>query len=208
MKSAYELAMERLEKSAPPVKLNDEQRAELADIETKFKAKIAEKEVFLDGLIAKATAENNFEELSQLQVQKATRDRPAEPGNGRSEGASALPGLALKSFQFLQKARLGRACADDLVFHFAVFEEKEERDGSHVVFRGQTLSVVDVDLADFETVANFAGHFVQNRSDHLAGAAPFCPEVDENGFVGLFNFSGEIVFSEFKDGFVSHDRWS
>jgi hypothetical protein len=48
MKSAYELAMERLEESEPEVKLTDEQKAELAAIDDKFKAKIAERELFLD----------------------------------------------------------------------------------------------------------------------------------------------------------------
>ena len=49
MKSAYELAMERLERSAPSVTLSDEQKAQLAEIDSSFKAKIAEKELFLQG---------------------------------------------------------------------------------------------------------------------------------------------------------------
>ncbi len=71
MKSAYELAMERLADEEPQVKLTDEQRAELAAIDEKFTAKIAEKEVFLSGLIAKATSTGNFEELAQLETQKS-----------------------------------------------------------------------------------------------------------------------------------------
>lgn len=43
MKSAYELAMERLEKeSGPSRKLNDDQKARIADIEKVYEAKIAE----------------------------------------------------------------------------------------------------------------------------------------------------------------------
>ena len=52
-------------------KLTDQQRDALAEVDTKFTAKIAEKEVFLDGLIAKATTTGNFEELAQLETQKA-----------------------------------------------------------------------------------------------------------------------------------------
>ena len=70
MKSAYELAMERLSEEEPVVKLNDEQRAELAAIDEKFTAKVAEKEVFLNDLIGKASAAGNFEELAQLETQK------------------------------------------------------------------------------------------------------------------------------------------
>ena len=39
MKSAYELAMERLEESEPSVKISDEQRDEIAAIDEKFKKK-------------------------------------------------------------------------------------------------------------------------------------------------------------------------
>ena len=45
MKSAYELAMERLEKAAPSISLTEEQKKQLAEVESKFKARIAEREV-------------------------------------------------------------------------------------------------------------------------------------------------------------------
>ena len=69
MKSAYELAMERLEKSAPTVKLSEEQKEEISNIDNRFKAKIAEKEVFLQGLIEKAKATGDISALSELQNQ-------------------------------------------------------------------------------------------------------------------------------------------
>lgn len=75
MKSAYELAMERLEKQAPGPKLTDGQRALIAEIDNKFKAKIAEKEVFLGGLIAKARAAGDGEELTQIEEQLASEVR-------------------------------------------------------------------------------------------------------------------------------------
>ena len=49
MKSAYELAMERLQQKAPTVVLTDEQKQQIAEIESTFKARIAEKELFLRG---------------------------------------------------------------------------------------------------------------------------------------------------------------
>ena len=70
MKRAYELAMERLNQSEPKIKLTDEQREQLAAIDEKFKAKIAERELFLTDLIKKATAEGNFVELQELETQK------------------------------------------------------------------------------------------------------------------------------------------
>lgn len=46
MKSAYELAMERLEKESPSgPALTDEQKAQLAEIDNKIDAKIAERKI-------------------------------------------------------------------------------------------------------------------------------------------------------------------
>ena len=71
MKSAYELAMERLEKESGPTKsLSDAQKAELAEIDETYTAKIAEKELFLEGLIEKAKETGNFMELAELEEQK------------------------------------------------------------------------------------------------------------------------------------------
>jgi hypothetical protein len=69
MKSAYELAMERLEKQAPTLKLTAEQKAEIAEIESISRAKIAEKELFIKDQIAKAVASGDFESIQQLERQ-------------------------------------------------------------------------------------------------------------------------------------------
>jgi hypothetical protein len=72
MKSAYELAMERLEKSAPSVALSDEQKKELSEIESSYKAKIAEKELLLREQIRKAETAGKFEEIEALEKQLAS----------------------------------------------------------------------------------------------------------------------------------------
>ena len=69
MKSAYELAMERLEQQSPSVKLDERQKAEIAEIESTYKAKIAEQEIFLRGQIAKAAAEGKAEDVQQIEQQ-------------------------------------------------------------------------------------------------------------------------------------------
>ena len=61
MKSAYELAMERLQKTAPSVSLTEEQKKELAELDSKYKAKIAEKELFLKDQIRKAQTEGKVD---------------------------------------------------------------------------------------------------------------------------------------------------
>ena len=75
MKSAYELAMERLEKKAPTVKLSDEQKAQIAEIDSSYKARIAEKELFLQGKIREAGASGSFQELEELEKQLAMEIR-------------------------------------------------------------------------------------------------------------------------------------
>jgi len=69
MKSAYELAMERLSKSAPSVKLSDKQKKEIAELESKAAAKIAERELFVRGEIAKAIDKGEDEAIQQLEKQ-------------------------------------------------------------------------------------------------------------------------------------------
>ena len=75
MKSAYELAMERLAKDQPILTLTDDQKKELAEIDSQFKARIAEKELFLKGEIAKAQSGGKFEELESLEKQLRTEIR-------------------------------------------------------------------------------------------------------------------------------------
>jgi len=69
MKSAYQLAMERLEKNRPSIALTDDQKKQLADVDSTYKAKIAEKELFLRAEIRKAQAAENFEEVEKLEKQ-------------------------------------------------------------------------------------------------------------------------------------------
>lgn len=69
MKSAYELAMERLNKTAPAAKLSAEQKAELAELDSLYASKIAQREIFLKGELAKAEAGGDFEAIEQLQKQ-------------------------------------------------------------------------------------------------------------------------------------------
>ena len=69
MKSSYELAMERLGKASPNVKLSDEQKKALAELESKCAAKTAERELFLKGEIVKAIDKGDAEAVEQLEKQ-------------------------------------------------------------------------------------------------------------------------------------------
>ena len=75
MKSAYELAMERLAKNQPIVTLTDDQKKQLADVDSTFKARIAEKELFLNDQIRTAQSAGKFEEMESLEKQLASEIR-------------------------------------------------------------------------------------------------------------------------------------
>lgn len=75
MKSAYELAMERLQKSDPGVSLTEDQKKQLAEIDSSFKAKIAEREVFLKDQILKAQTAGKFDEVEAMQQQLSSEIR-------------------------------------------------------------------------------------------------------------------------------------
>jgi len=69
MKSAYELAMERLNKTAPAVKLTAAQKAELAELDSKYAAKIAEREIALKDEITKVSGAGDVEKAEALRQQ-------------------------------------------------------------------------------------------------------------------------------------------
>jgi len=75
MKSAYELAMERLNKKSPVVKLSEQQKKEIAELESKYKAKIAEREISLKDQIAAAAVAGDAEKLEKLEEELARERR-------------------------------------------------------------------------------------------------------------------------------------
>ena len=75
MKSAYELAMERLQKASPSLVLNEDQKKELADVDSVYRAKIAEKELFLKNQLRNAHSAGKADEVDSLEKQLAAEIR-------------------------------------------------------------------------------------------------------------------------------------
>ena len=71
MKSAYEIAMERLEKKAPTKKLTDRQKARIAEMNSLYGSKIAERETFLQGEIGKEKTKGDLAAAAQIADQLA-----------------------------------------------------------------------------------------------------------------------------------------
>ena len=86
MKSAYELAMERLQQASPSLSLTEEQKKELAEIDSKYRAKIAEKELFLRDQIRKAQTEGKADDIDSLEKQLASDVRRLQEECEASKG--------------------------------------------------------------------------------------------------------------------------
>ncbi len=71
MKSAYELAMERLAKSDPDTgrSLSPAQKARLAEIDQIYKGKLAEREIFLNKQLNEALADGKLDEVEKIRGQ-------------------------------------------------------------------------------------------------------------------------------------------
>ena len=71
MKSSYELAMERLSKTAPTIKLTPAQKKDIAELESQYAAKIAGREIAMKDEIAKLTAAGELEKVETVREQLA-----------------------------------------------------------------------------------------------------------------------------------------
>jgi len=93
MKSAYDLAMERLAKSDPNASrpLSAAQKARLAEVDRVYKGKQAEREIFLKKQLNEALASGNADEADQIRQQLASErtrldeERDAEKERVRQE---------------------------------------------------------------------------------------------------------------------------
>ena len=74
MKSAYDLAMERLAKSDPAAgrALTPAQKARLAELDALYKGKVAEREIFLRQKLNEARAAGKAEEIEKIRTEMAS----------------------------------------------------------------------------------------------------------------------------------------
>jgi hypothetical protein len=95
MKSSYELAMERLNKSSPAVKLTANQKKQLAELDSKYAAKIAEREISLKDDLNKAIAGEDAEKpellrqqlvIERKKLQAELEEKKEKVRQGRNDG--------------------------------------------------------------------------------------------------------------------------
>lgn len=71
--------------------------------------------------------------------------------------------------------RLG---ANQLVYHFAIFNEQDSRNGSNAVIDGDLWVVVHVHFTYIHFLRILFGEFFNNGSDSAARSTPFSPKVN------------------------------
>jgi hypothetical protein len=86
MKSAYELAMGRLEKLEPARTLTDDQKRRIAEVDAEVDAGIAEKRIFLGGRIASAAPHERADIERQLASEIARLEERRERDKARIRG--------------------------------------------------------------------------------------------------------------------------
>jgi|ETNmetMinimDraft_22_1059887.scaffolds.fasta_scaffold00014_21 hypothetical protein len=94
MKSAYELAMERLKQGdeGEEKPLTEEVKQALAEIDEKYKAKIAEREIFLSQKLQDTLSKGDMAEAEAIRAQMASEkarleeEREAAKEKTRAEG--------------------------------------------------------------------------------------------------------------------------
>jgi hypothetical protein len=98
MKSAYELAMERLNQAGPneAIQLTEDQKEELADLDNKYNARVAEKRISLNKKAADARAQRDFQaaanaqEELRIEIERIESDRESAKNRvrtGKQQGA-------------------------------------------------------------------------------------------------------------------------
>ena len=85
MKSAYELAMERFGDDEDSKPLTDDQKTEIAEIDVKYKAKTAERKIFLEKSLADTLASGDEEGAEKIRRQIAEETTSMEEDAERAK---------------------------------------------------------------------------------------------------------------------------
>src|SRR5699024_6797160 len=74
----------------------------------------------------------------------------------------------------------------------SAFQYYDGGDAHNLEGGGKLRLFIYIDLPHFD-VASVLGDFVDDRGEHGAGAAPAGPEIQQNGFIAVYNFLAEIL---------------
>jgi hypothetical protein len=129
MKTAYELAMERLDNTSPGVKLNVRQKKKLAELDSQYAAKVDEREFASNGESNRLKAAGDFEKIEALE-QQLVRERKAiqtelEGKKGSQAGGAQIMGgvpLLFPSFRLAAAKRFPEGEREEPDFSMQTFK--------------------------------------------------------------------------------------
>jgi hypothetical protein len=96
-------------------------------------------------------------------------------------------------------------CANFRGGELAFVEDHQGGDAADAEFAGDVAVVVHVELGDLEFAVVSTGKLIECGCDHFAGAAPFGPEVHEDGLVGLKHVGFEAGIGDVFDEVAGHN---
>jgi hypothetical protein len=92
----------------------------------------------------------------------------------------------------------------DLIAELPVFEKEQSGDCADVVLERKALIFIYVNFPNLDRARFLACNLIQQRRDHFAGTAPFCPKIDNYRLVALRDFAVKIGVIEIDCGGVVH----
>ena len=86
----------------------------------------------------------------------------------------------------------------------AVLEDHQCRNASHAILCGRLGVVVYIDFRDFYFSSHISSNLFQRRRDHLAGSAPFRPEIYKDWLSGFQNAAAKIIIRDLNCRHLRH----
>src|SRR5690606_28646848 len=97
-----------------------------------------------------------------------------------------------------------RLVASDAAYHLTALEQNQSRDTQHAIVHEDILIGIGVELGDAQFAIVLIGKLLDNGCNHLARAAPLCPEINQYRGIRTEDFLIEILGGRF-ECFASHE---
>lgn len=122
--------------------------------------------------------------------------------------ATGVDGVAADSGGDRRVQRLLQGClplgSDHLGYHLTLPEDQEGWNATDAELHRQVLLDVYVDLPDGGLADVLVRQFIEDRSDHPAGATPFGPKINQDRMPRLQDLLGEVLFGDGKNILGGH----
>src|SRR5579864_4839586 len=95
--------------------------------------------------------------------------------------------------------------AHNLLLHLSTLEDQQRGNAAHAITLRGCRAAVHVHLSDLYFALICGRHFVHHGRQHLARAAPGCPEIDHDWLIAFKDLLVKIAISYFKNSHALHE---